>query len=245
MKNDKVIKKMIFGWPERSTYHTTMVNRVNAHLRRICTAAEKEMGLVYGRITDAWGYDGKTRTYYVCEIKVNFKDLQKAIYQIHDTAFRYKPRYDKDANIIPVIAFPKGLYKELVDYENWGSLSDACNKLGVAIWVIEQSAVRQVQGPKPTRKPKTVTKPKPATRAKTKTKSTIKPKSALKVKTTTKPKITHKPKTTTKTKSTIRPKSVTKAKAITKIKATHTSRTATKSKPAPKARTVTKRKKVK
>ncbi len=140
------------GFPERSTYHTTMVKRVNGHLRRICTASEKEIGLVYGRITDAWGYDEKTRTYYVCEIKVNFKNLQKAIYQIHNTAYcaalspgkptitlvlratlRYKPNYDKDANIIPVIAFPKGLYKELVDYDNWGNLSDACNKLGVAV----------------------------------------------------------------------------------------------------------------
>ena len=157
---------MIFGYPERSTYHTTMVKRVNGYLRRICTAAEKEMGLVYGRITDAWGYDGKTRTYYVCEIKVNFKDLQKAVYQIHDTAFRYKPKYDKDANIIPVIAFPKGLYKELVDYDNWGSLSDACNKLGVAIWIIEQSTVRQIQGPK-TKSPKS----KPVVKAKTTTKS--------------------------------------------------------------------------
>ena len=182
---------MIFGWSERSTYHTTMVKRVNGHLRRICTVAEKEIGLVDSRITDAWGYDAKTKTYYVCEVKVNFKDLQKAVYQIHDTAFRYIPKYDKEANIIPVIAFPIGLYKELVDYDNWGSLSDACNKLGVAIWIIEQSTVRQIQGPKPKSpkskpiaKSKITTKSKPTPKAKTATKPkpTAKAKAALKAK---------------------------------------------------------------
>jgi len=174
---------MMSGYPERSTYHTTMVKRVNGHLGRICTGAEKEMGLVYGRITDAWGYDGKTRTYYICEIKVNFKDLQKAVYQIYDTAFRYKPKYDKDAKIIPVIAFPERLYEELVGYDNWGSLSDACNKLGIAIWIIEQSTVRQVQGPKikspkskPIAKAKSATKSRPIAKAK----ATLKAKSPTK-----------------------------------------------------------------
>jgi hypothetical protein len=150
-----------YFFPERSTYHITMINRLNGHSGRICTAAEKETGLVYGRVTDAWGYDGKTRTYYVCEVKVNFKDLEKAVYQIHDTAYRYKPKYDKHANIIPFISFPKRLYEKLVNYYHWGSLSDACNNLGVAIWIIELTTVRQVQGPKPTHKPKTDTKSKP------------------------------------------------------------------------------------
>ncbi len=209
---------MIFGWPERSTYHTTMVKRVNAHLRRICTASEKETGLVYGRITDAWGYDGKTRTYYVCEIKVNFNDLQKAVYQIHDTAFRYKPKYDKDANILPVIAFPKRLYDELVDHENWGSLSDACNKLGVAIWIIEQSTVRQVQGSKP-KSPKS----KPIAKAKTATKS--KPIAKAKA---TKAKPIAKAKTTTKSKPISRSKPAAKSRPMAKAKSTLKAKSPTK-----------------
>jgi len=196
---------MIFGGSERSTYHTTMVNRVNGHLRRICTSAEKEIGLVDNRITDAWGYDAKTRTYYLCEIKVNYKDLQKAVYQIHDTAFRYKPKYDREATIIPVIAFPRRLYEELVDNDNWKSFRDICNKSGVAIWSIEQSTVRQIHGPKP-KLPKT----KPTNKAK----ATAKPKPASKAKAATKFKPAPKAKTVTKVKSATKAKTATKAKAV-------------------------------
>ena len=139
---------MVLWFSERSTYHATMVNRVRSHLKRTCTQAEKEIGLVKNRITDAAGYDAKTKTYYLCEIKVNFNDLQKAVYQIHDTAFRYKPKI-RGSSVIPVIAFPGRLYKELIKFDNWKSLKDICKKIGVAVWVIEQSSIRQVQRPKP------------------------------------------------------------------------------------------------
>jgi len=219
---------MIMGWSERSTYHKTMVNRVNGHLRRICTSAEKEICLVYGRITDAWGYDAKTRTYYVCEIKVNFKDLKKAVYQIYDTAKRYKPKYDKYANIIPVIAFPKVLHKELNDYDNWASLSDACIKLGVAIWIIEQSTVRQIQGPKP-KSPKS--KPKTKSKTTTKSKLIVKAKTSAKSKPSPKSKTSVKSKPIVKAKTSIKPKPTAKTKTTIKSRRTTKSKTAIKSKP--------------
>ena len=185
---------MVFGFFERSTYHTTCVNRVRSHLSRVCTASDKEIGLVKHRITDAVGYDEKTKTYYLCEIKVNFNDLQKGVYQIHDTAFRFKPK-NKNAQVIPVISFPNRLYKELIKFDNWKSLSDACKKVGVAVWVIEQSTIRQIQGPRPKS---------PSTKKLTKLKSTPKTKTSTKSRSTVKTKTTTNRKSTTKVKSTIK-----------------------------------------
>jgi len=218
---------MIFGYAERSTYHTTMVNKVNAYLKRNCSISEKELGLVSGRITDACGYDEKTNTYFICEVKVDFSDLQKAPYQIHETAFKYKPK-KIGAKKIPIIAIPKALYLGLINNDKWESLSDACAKLGVAFWVIEQSTVRQIQGPKPTspKKPKAV-------RAKTST--TNKKKSTRNHKTVTKSRALKKPKTSSKSKSGAKSKL---AKSATPNK----KRKSTTKRPSSKRKTTTKRK---
>ena len=160
---------------ERSTYHKTMVRRVHAYLKRKYGTADFERSLVADRITDAYGYDEKTKTWYLCEIKVNWNDLQKAPYQIHDTVFRFK-RARKVAKVLPVIAFPLRLQKELIKLDNWGSFRDSCKNSGVAIWIIEQSYVRQAQGSttssaKAQPAPKSTTKAKPATAKSTKAKS--------------------------------------------------------------------------
>jgi len=107
--------------------------------------ADNERKLVDDRITDAVGHDVKRKTWYLCEIKVNWPDFQKSLYQIYDTAFRFprNPLYNKSDTIVPVIAFPSQLQKELEEYDNWDSLRDACRKLGIAIWVVEQSGVRE------------------------------------------------------------------------------------------------------
>ncbi len=129
---------------ERSTYHKTMVRKVHAYLKKNYSVADFERSLVTDRITDAFAYDNKTKTWYLCEIKVNWGDLQKALYQIHDTVFRFK-RTHKSSIVIPVIAFPARLQRELVKSDNWGSFRDSCKNNGVAIWIIEQSFVRQLQ----------------------------------------------------------------------------------------------------
>jgi hypothetical protein len=218
------------GYTERSTYHITCVNRVKSHLKRICRDAGKERGFVPGRITDAWGYDNKTKTLYFCEIKVNPGDLLKAVSQIHDTVFKYKPK-DSRIKVIPVIAVPKRLYDEFSKYDlgQWKSFRSLCKTANIAIWIIEQSNIRQIQGPKPKSpskaqtgtKKKATTKRKPTAKAKasTKRKTTSKAKASVKHKTTakvkiiTKPKITHKVKTTAKRKNTARFKALKKRKS--------------------------------
>jgi hypothetical protein len=140
----------IWGQSERSTYHTTCVRRVDHYLKKKCSGvAHSERKLVAERITDASGYDKKRKTWYLCEIKVNFTDFQKALYQIHDTAYRFpkNPFYHKGDAVVPVIALPSRLAKELVVHNIWDSLRDICRKMGVAIWVIEQSTIREVMGP--------------------------------------------------------------------------------------------------
>ena len=197
----------IFGFPERSTYHTTCVNRVKSHLKRICADAGKETGFVPGRITDAWGYDKKTKTIYFCEIKVNAHDLLKAVSQLHITAFNFKPK-DPENKVIAVIAIPKRLYNDLVKYDRvqWLSFRALCKKTNITIWIIEQSSIVQIQGPKP-KLPKTKTR-----------KSSLKVKTTTKRKTTTKTKTTRSRKSSTNTKSKIKPKIRTKAKTPKKRK---------------------------
>lgn len=166
-----------WGFSERSTYHTTCVHRVNAYLKRSCTIADFERKLVDNRITDALGIieKGKSKTWFLCEIKVNYSDLQKAPNQIHDTAFRFKERHREDT-IVPVIAFPARLQKELVDFNNWNSFRDICKKLDVAIWVIEQSTVREFQGYTTTKAKAVVAKPIKAPKAKAATAKSVKTK---------------------------------------------------------------------
>jgi len=167
--------------------------------------------LVASRITDAWGYDRNTKTWYLCEIKVNPSDLLKAVTQIHDTCYKFKPK-DPEDTVIPVIAIPVRLYDHFMqnDVDQWKSFRTLCDTTHIAIWIIEQSAIPQIQGPKP----KVTTKPKATTKAK----ATAKPKAVTQSKTTTKAKTTAKPKATTKAKATTKPKTAIKTKSPTKIK---------------------------
>lgn len=191
-----------FWGSERSQAHTWCVNRVRKSLEGKGYVAEKEYSLVSDRITDAWAHDKKNNIWYLCEIKVQLNDLPKAVPQIHDTARRFKfhPGYIKKGRgvIVPVIAISNPLYKEMEDYypDIWKSYRELCKTLDIALWVVEQSTILKLQGPKV----------KPAVKAK----ATTKTKTATKAKATTKPKATAKAPT--------KPKAATRAKASTKIK---------------------------
>ena len=137
----------IWGPAERSTYHKTCVKKVYRYLKNKCDEADYERKLVADRITDALGCNTKSRTWYLCEIKVNWNDAQKGVTQTHDTAFRFKKTH-RGYTIVPVLAIPSRLQKELVKFDNWDSLCDQCKNSGIAIWVIEQAGVREITKPK-------------------------------------------------------------------------------------------------
>lgn len=124
---------------DRSKAHDRCAGRVKSHLKTICTSAEKEMGLVPGTRTDAWGYNSKNKVLYLCEIKVQHKDLPKSVDQINDVVRRVKltPEYIRlgEVFIVPVIAISNRLHKEEMDYYpgKWESFCDLCKKLGIAI----------------------------------------------------------------------------------------------------------------
>ena len=207
----------IFGWPsERSTYHTTMVRRVKSHLKRICVEAGEEKKFAPGRRTDAWGYDKITKTRYFCEVKVGPRDLLSAVSELHVTAYNFKPKNPKYI-VIAVIAIPKRLFDDLAKFDpgHWRSFRALCKTNNIAIWIIEQSNIKQIQGPKP-KKPKTNTR-----------------KSTVKVKTTTKRKVISKPKAKKAHRSSIKAKSKIKPKTATNVKA----KTVKKSKPTAKKKT--------
>jgi hypothetical protein len=196
----------IWGPTERSTYHGTCVRKVDRYLNKKCTVAHSERKLVAERITDASGYDAKRKTWYLCEIKVNWSDLQKAPYQIHDTAFRFprNPFYHKGDTVMPVIALPARLQKELVQHHNWDSLRDQCTKTGIGLWIIEQSGVREITSPN-TKGVKT--KSARASTAKTKTSRAKKTKSKTRAVKSTKAPQTKTKRTKRRTTKTTRAKS--------------------------------------
>ena len=131
---------------ERSSYHGTCVRKVYRYLKKKCSIANYEESLVTGYITDAWGYNRNSKIWYLCEIKVNESDLQKAPKQIFDTVFHFPKTkfYHRGDTVVPVIAFPARLQKELVKFNTWDSLRNICRTMKVAIWVIEQSTIREV-----------------------------------------------------------------------------------------------------
>ena len=220
---------MLFGWPaERSTYHTTMVNRVKSHLKRLYSDAGKERGFVPGRITDAYGYDKVTKTVFFCEVKVGPTDLLKSVFQIKDTVFRYIPK-DPRITAIPVIAVPKRLFDEWgqLNYDKWVSFTNLCKTNKIALWIIEQSDIKQIQGPKPKAPKEKVNK---TTKAK---KSAI---TKAKKKTPKK----HTPATKAKVRPTIKTKKVTGKKRKPLTKAVKTRNTSTKTKSKTKSKSVKK-----
>ncbi len=199
---------MVFGWySERSTYHTTMVHRVHAHLKRMCSEADYERSLISNRITDAFGYDKKNRTWYLCEVKVNPSDLMKSVVQIHDTAFRFKSKQPND-KILPVVCIPAKLHRHLIKTEEWGSFRSLCNNQNISIWVIEQSSVSKVLSPK-VKKGKATSR-KQTAKTTTAKKATAKSTTAKKVKT----------KATTAKKAKTKATTTKKAKVTTAKKAT-------------------------
>jgi hypothetical protein len=142
---------MSLFWPsERSTYHKTCVRRVNSYLKQKCDEADYERELVTGYKTDAFGYNRKSKIWYLCEIKVDPNDLKKAPQQILDTKFHFPKtqHYHIGDTIVPVIAIPAKLANHLVKLNEWDSLRNTCKMVKAAVWVIEQSTVREVISPK-------------------------------------------------------------------------------------------------
>ena len=178
-----------FWGSERSKAHSWCVNRVRKTLEDKGYFAEKEYSVVGDRITDAWAHDVKNNIWYLCEIKVQRGDLPKAVPQIHDTARRFKSNrgyINKGRGVIvSVIAISNPLYKEMESYylSIWESYRELCKTLNIALWVVEQSAIVQLQGPKlkPSVKVKAITKNKTTT----KTKAPTKPKATTRVKQST------------------------------------------------------------
>jgi len=205
-----------FTYGSRSQAHARCVGQVKSHLKKICTSADKEMGLIPFRITDAWGYSSKKKVFYLCEIKVQHKDLHKSIAQISDTARRFKlnPDYIRlGGNVFPIIAISNGLSREETSYysQEWESFRETCKRLKISIWIVEQSSIRYLQGhnpilqrkladksgSKPANTLKTTKKPLAKTIAKPKIVKTEKAKPASKLKATAKgkkPKLLAKPK---------------------------------------------------
>lgn len=176
----------IWGLEPRSTYHKTCVRRVNSYLKQKCSESGYERELVAGYKTDAFGYNRKSKIWYLCEIKVDPSDLKKAPQQILDTKFHFPQirHYHTGDTIVPVIVIPAKLANYLVKINEWGSLRKTCRMVKVAIWVIEQSTVREVMSPK-TKAVKTkstgtkavkTNRPKTTKTRTTRTKTIVKPK---------------------------------------------------------------------
>lgn len=182
---------MIFSWGlERSTYHRTCVRRVRRYLEKKYGGIDTdfERRLVDERITDAYCYNKKTKTWYLCEVKVNWPDLQKAAYQIHDTVFRFRKTHKGDS-VVPVVAIPARLKKDLMEHNNWNSLYDMCERAGTRIWVIEQSTVQEAMSPKVKKSVKVKSARTPIAKKKTsRTKKTVPKKRAVKTTTVRKTK---------------------------------------------------------
>lgn len=137
----------LFG-PERRTWykdHDACVQKVYRYLKAKCSEADLERQLVADRRTDAYGYDKKAKIWYVCEIKVDWSDLQKAVYQVTDTAFRFQ-KTKRASSVIPVLAIPTPLQKKLHKWDNWQSLCESCRRSGIEIWLIDSGTVKQVKG---------------------------------------------------------------------------------------------------
>ena len=230
---------MIFGWgPERKTWyfdHDACVRKVERYLRRKYGEADRERELVEDRRTDAFGYNKNTKTWYVCEIKVDPTDLLKAPFQIMDTAFRFRKKKPFH-NVTPVIAIPAPLHRRIQRQDIWRSLSEQCRQNNTELWIIESGAVRELQTVGAVaRKPKVekakVVKPKPA-KAKTpkakvtKRKTTVRKKTKVTKAKTTKAKPTKRKTTTGKrTKSTVaKPKRIKTTKAKVPKRKTTTSK---------------------
>ncbi len=219
---------MSWPWgPERKTWyfdHDACVRKVYRYLKQKCTEANYERELVEDRRTDAFGYDKNTKTWYVCEIKVDPTDLLKAPFQIMDTAFRFKKK-KRFHNVTPVIAIPAPLHRKIQRSDIWRSLSAQCRQNNTELWIIESGTVKELQttgivvGKPKVVKAKT-TRVKPSKRKATtgkRTKPTVAKPKRIK---TTKAKVTKRKTATGKsTKSRVARTTTTKAKT-TKVKAT-------------------------
>ena len=184
-----VVVLPLFGEPSRKTWyydHPACVRKVYRYLKsqKKCLEADYERSLVPGTRTDAYGYNGEERTWYICEIKTDLTDRHKAISELTDTCHPFQKRHRSDS-VVPVLALTFRLEKDLRESGKWQGLLQNCNRLGMEIWIIESGAIRRAQGskavmteaktPKPRSTKPTVTRAKP-TKTKTATAKTRKAK---------------------------------------------------------------------
>lgn len=175
------------AWDEPSKVwykdHDKCVGKVYRYLKKKCTTADYERKIAGDlRTTDAYGYDEKTKTWYICEIKVRWDDVQKGPMQIKDTMVLLKnknkgDRKHKDDFIVPVLAIPDAFQRRIQKWGNWSGLLSTCNALGVELWLIESGGIRLAKGSKSQKikVTKSTTKAEKTTKAKTKkTKTTSK-----------------------------------------------------------------------
>jgi len=211
----------LWGSEPRSTYHDTCVRRVRKYLEKKCGQAVSEGKVVPGHITDAYGFNKKLKIIYLCEVKVRRSDLRRAPNQIYETALRFK-RKRKDYNtVVPVIAVPARLQNFLIKQDNWEPLCLMCGNLGIAVWVIEQSTIREVLGPKIQKSVKASTTKKKSAPRRTIAKTRKVKKARTTKKKITRAKTTESKKRLTKSYKTKRPKTRgTKRKISKKRKAT-------------------------
>lgn len=132
--------------------HDLCVNRLHRHFKEKGMFTQKETKLCPSRKTDVYGYNPKTKTYYVCEVKVRFSDAQKAPMQLVAPVSALR-RKDPGASVLAVLAVPMPFqtYLQKKWPENWRELSLLCRRAGIAIWGISYRAgARQIQGARAT-----------------------------------------------------------------------------------------------
>lgn len=198
------MNNLLWGTEPRSTYHNTCVKRVRKYLERKCGKAGSERKLIPGHITDAYGFNKKQKIIYLCEVKVERSDLNRAPKTIYETVLKFKRNHKDYDTVVPVIAVGLRLHKFLVKQDNWESLFNMCKNLSIALWVIEQSTIREVISPKINKIVKTKSSRASTTKKKvTKAKKTVSRKRSAKTSKVRKP---------TSKKKTTRPKPSTRLK---------------------------------
>ncbi len=115
--------------------HPFCVNKVRKHLLETCDKARKEALLHPRRRTDVYGFNSKENTWYICEIKVRWADLQKFEFQLQDTC-QYLAWQYPTATVLPILAIPVNLHDELITYGNWAQVESRCETGNIKIWLI-------------------------------------------------------------------------------------------------------------
>jgi len=186
--------------------HDWCVDKVCRHLKSKCGCGnyvDAEIKISPTRRVDALGFNSKANTYYVCEIKVKWTDIQKAPLQLREPTKTLKTKHPQ-AKVIPTLAIPDRLYDEMREYGNWDDIKGMCKDLGIQIWLIKYRGISTVLASS-SPKPKTTTLKKPVAKKVT-AKATAKRKPAASTK-----KVAKKPVAKSKT-STVKKKTTSKKK---------------------------------